>query len=139
MAKTFTAPFSQTQQTAVAIVTSAYGSENTLTPSNTSLLLTAGSEGCLVTSITFLPRQSSISASNVKLWLSKDSGTSKYQIDSALAAAQTVYTYAATTVGSFELITETPPLRLSAGDELYVGCGNAVSNGLAFFAEYMDF
>lgn len=139
MAKTFTAPFSQTPQTAFAVTTSAVSSESGTTPGNTVELLTAGSDGCLVTSITFLPRSGSIATSNIRLWLSKDSGSNKYLIDSAQAASQSVSTSTATTRGSFEAITEANPLRLAAGDKLYVGNSVAHSNGLVFLAEFMDF
>lgn len=139
MAKTFTAPFSQTPQTAVAVTTSATSSEQTTSPGGTQLLLTAGSDGCLVTSITFMPRSGNIAVSNILLWLSSDNGSTKYLIDSAVAAAQTVQTYQATARGSFEAISEANPLRLAAGDKLYVGNRIQHTNGLVFFAEFMDF
>ena len=139
MAKTFTAPFSQTPQTAVAVTTAATSSEQTTSPGNVVELLTAGSDGCLVTSLTFLPRSGSIAASNILLWLSSDNGSTKYLIDSAVAAGQSVYTYQATARGSFESISEANPLRLAAGDKLYVGNKVQHNNGLVFFAEYMDF
>ena len=139
MAKTFTAPFSQTPQTAFAVTTQATSNEQSTSPSNVIELLTAGSDGCLVTSITFMPRSGNISVSNIMLWASSDSGSNKYLIDSAVAAAQSIYTYQAITRGSFETISEANPLRLAAGDKLYVGNKIAHSNGLIFFAEYMDF
>lgn len=137
MAKTFTAPFAQTPKTATAVVTSA-GTFANDTPTNTQLLLTAGSDGCLVTGVTAMPRNT-VSATKLMLFLSKDSGTTKRFIDSALMSAYTSNATSATPLTPFLNIGEATPLRLEAGDQLYVGAAVALADGIVFVAEYTDF
>lgn len=137
MANTFTAPFAQTPKTATAVVTAA-GTFANDTPTNTSLLLTAGTNGCLVTALSALPRNTA-TASKLMLFLSKDSGTTQRFIDSALMAAYTSATTTATPVTFFTTISNSTPLRLEAGDQLYVGSAVALTSGIVFSAEYTDF
>ena len=137
MAKTFTAPFAQTPKTATAVVTAA-SVVTTDNPTNTVELLTAGTEGSILTSLTAMPR-STVTASSLVLFISKDSGTTKRLIDSELMAA---YTLAATTAipdTQFQNYSEGTPLRLAAGDKLYVGSQVALAAGIVFKAEYTDF
>lgn len=138
MAKTFTAPFAQTPQTATAVTTAATASINGDTPTNTVELMTAGADGCIVTKLTAIPR-ATVTASNLLLFLSKDSGTTQRLVDSALMAAHTVATTTAIPLTQFEGITETTPIRLAAGDKLYVGNQVALASGVVFKAEYTDF
>jgi len=52
------------------------------------------------------------------------------------------YTWAATTDNAptlFDAITETTPIRLEAGDELYVSSAVALASGIVFNAEWTDF
>lgn len=137
MANTFTAPFAQTPKTATAVVTAA-GTFANDTPSNTSLLLTAGTNGCLVTALSALPRNTA-TASKLMLFLSKDTGTTKRFIDSALMAAYTSATTTATPLTIFTTVSNSTPLRLEAGDQLYVGSAVALADGIVFSAEYTDF
>lgn len=137
MAKTFTAPFAQTPKTAAAVATTATASIDT-TPTNTVLLLTAGSDGSIVTRLTAIPR-ATVTATALYLFISKDGGTTKNLIDSATMAAQTVATTAAISTTSFTSYSESSPMRLEAGDKLYVGGGVTLSNGIVFKAEYTDF
>lgn len=138
MAKTFTAPFAQTPQTAYSIATAVVASISTDAPTNTVLLLTAGSDGCIVTRLWAIPR-ATVTATSLLLFLSKDSGTTQRLIDSEV---MTAYTYATTTVipeTQFSNYSESSPLRLASGDRLYVGIQVALAGGIAFRAEYTDF
>lgn len=137
MAKTYTAPFAQTPQTATAISTTATASIDT-TPTNTQLLMTAGADGAILTRLGAIPR-ATVTATALYLFLSKDGGTTKTLIDSATMAAQTVSTTAAISSTPFTSYSESSPMRLAAGDKLYVGAGVTLSNGIVFKAEYTDF
>jgi hypothetical protein len=137
MAKTFTAPFAQTPKTATAVVTAA-GTFVDDAPTNTQLLVTAGSDGCIVTSLAALPR-ATVTAAKLMLFLSKDSGTTKRFVDSALMSAYTSANTTATPVTLFASISEATPMRLEAGDQLYVGSAVALASGIVFEAQFTDF
>jgi len=136
MAKTFTAPFAQTPKTATAVATAA--ATLTDTPSNTVLLMTAGADGCIVTGLTAIPR-ATVTASSLVLFISKDSGSTQRLIDSELMSAYTMATTTAIPETVFSRISESSPLRLEAGDRLYVGSQVALAGGIVFKAEYTDF
>jgi len=138
MAKTFTAPFAQTPQIKTAVVTGAAGSITGDTPTNTVVLFTAGADGAILTRLTAIPRATN-TASSLVLFTSADNGTTKRLIDSVLMAAQTVATTTAITSTTFSTYTETAPLRLAAGEQLYVGSQVALASGIVFRAEYTDF
>lgn len=137
MAKTFTAPFAQTPKTATAVVTAA-ATVGTDSPSNTVLLMTAGADGCIVTALAAMPR-ATVTASSLLLYISKDNGTTQRLIDSELMAAHTVATTTAIPETTFARISESAPLRLEAGDKLYVGSQVALASGIVFTAQYTDF
>lgn len=137
MAKTFTAPFAQTPKTATAVATGA-ATVGTDSPSNTVLLMTAGTDGCIVTALAAMPR-ATVTASSLLLYISKDNGTTQRLIDSELMAAHTVATTTAIPETTFARISESAPLRLEAGDRLYVGSQVALASGIVFKAEYTDF
>lgn len=137
MAKTFTAPFAQTPKTATAVATGA-ATVGTDSPSNTVLLMTAGADGCIVTGLAAMPR-ATVTASSLLLYISKDSGTTQRLIDSELMSAHTVATTTAIPETVFSRISESAPLRLEAGDRLYVGSQVALASGIVFKAEYTDF
>lgn len=138
MAKTYTAPFAQTPKTATAVATAAVGSLTTDAPSGTVLLMTAGADGAILTRLSAMPRNT-IEARGLYLFLSKDSGTTMRLIDSELMGAQTITTTAAIAETTFANYSETRPLRLEAGDRLYVGSSVALTQGIVFKAEYTDF
>ncbi len=138
MAKIYTAPFAQTPKTATAVATAATADIATDAPTNTVELLTAGAEGAIVTRITAIPR-GTVTASSLLLFLSKDDGTTRRLVDSALMAAHTVAATTAIPVTEFESISETTPIRLEAGDILYVGSMVAAADGIAFTAQWMDY
>lgn len=136
MAKTFTAAFAQTPRTAQVITNAASSSVAGSTPTNTQLIATAGTEGSIVTSLGAVAGSTNSGAS-LLAWVSKDSGTTKTLVAAAGAAA---YSNSTTTVRAhtaFESITETTPMRLEAGDELYVG--SEVSGTFHFSAELTDY
>jgi hypothetical protein len=137
MAKTFTAPFAQTPKTATAVATGAVGSFAGDTPTNVVLLMTAGADGAILTKLTAIPR-ANVTASSLLVFISKDSGTTDRMVDSALMGAHTVATTTAIPVTSFSY-SESAPLRLEAGDQVYVGSQVALAGGIVFKAEYTDF
>jgi len=138
MAKTFTAPFAQAPKTASAVATAAVADLATDAPTNTILLLTAGTDGSLLTRLTAIPR-ATVGASSLLLWVSLDDGTTKHLIDSVLMAAHTVAATTAITVTPFIRYTEDTPLRLQAGAKLYVGTAVALAGGIVITGEFTDF
>lgn len=137
MAKTNTAAFAQDPKTFTAVATTAVGSLTDDSPTNTVALVTAGAEGAIVTRLTAIPR-ATVTAMALYIFLSKDSGTTKRLVRSALMGAHTVDPTTAIPVVDFGF-TEAEPLRLEAGDELYVGIGVTASSGVVFAAEATDF
>ena len=137
MAKTFTAPFAQTPKTATAVCTLAATVANDA-PTTTVELMTAGSDGAIMTGLSAFPR-ATVTASSLVLFISKDGGTTKRLIDSELMAAYTMATTTAIPETKFANISETTPLRLEAGDKLYVGSQVALASGIVFKAEWTDF
>lgn len=138
MAKTFTAPFAQTPKTATAVVTAATTSITTDAPTGTVLLGTAGADGAVVTRLMAIPR-ATVTASSLVLFLSKDGGVTQRLIDSELMAAHTVAATTAIPETNFGNISDSSPLRLEAGDRLYVGSQVALASGIVFKAEWMDY
>lgn len=137
MAKTFTAAFAQTPKTATAVATGA-ATVGTDSPTNTVLLMTAGADGCIVTGLAAIPR-ATVTASSLLLYLSKDSGTTQRLIDSELMSAYTMATTTAVPETTFTRISESAPLRLEAGDRLYIGSQVALASGIVFTAQFTDF
>lgn len=138
MAKTFTAPFAQTPRTATAVVTAAAGALTTDSPTGVVELLTAGADGAILTRLTAMPR-ATVTASSLLLLLSSDGGVTKRLIDSELMTAQTVSTTSAIAETTFANYSEVAPLRIGAGDKLYVGSQVALAGGIVFKAEWTDF
>ena len=135
--KTFDAPFAQTVKTATAVCTAAATVAGD-SPTNTVLLLTAGTEGSVVRGLSAIPR-ATITAASLCLWLSKDGGTTKRLIDSELMQAHTVAATTAIPETRFANISDSLQLRLEAGDELYVGSQVALAGGIVFTAQWMDY
>jgi hypothetical protein len=136
--KTNTAVFAQTPKTATAVTTGACGGIGTDTPTNTVLLMTAGADGGIVTRLTAMPR-ATVTASGLALFLSQDGGTTQRLIDSELMPAQSVSTTSGIAETTFGNYNESYPLRLGAGDRLYVGNQVALGAGVVWKAEYSDF
>lgn len=145
MANTFTAPFPQSPKTGHATATTAIaltGANSVASddPANTVLLCTAGADGAVVTRISAVPR-STVTATNLFLFIRKtgDGATIRKIIDSELMPA---YTLAATTAipeTQFGNYSEAYPLRLAAGDQLYVGMATSYAAGVVFKSEFTDY
>lgn len=139
MTMTFTAPFAQTPRTLSAAVTAAIAGLGTDAVTGLQLLFTAGANGAIVSSISAMPR-ATVTASSLMLFLVKSATPAVYRpIDSVL---MTGYTLAATTavpVTTFALISDATPMRLEAGDKLYVGSQVALAAGIVFTARWMDY
>ncbi|MDM9595293.1 hypothetical protein QU617_18565 [Pseudomonas guariconensis] len=138
MAKTFTAPFAQTPKTGTAVVTAALASLSTDAPTGAQLLVTAGAEGAILTKLTAMPR-ATVTASSLCLFLSKDGGATKTLIDSELMPAYTLASTTAIPETLFGNISEATPIRLAAGDEIYVGSQVALAAGIVFFGQMTDY
>lgn len=138
MPKTFTAPFAQTPRTATAVTTAAVANIGTDAPSNTVLLCTAGVEGAILTRLFALPR-ATVTATSLLLYLSKDGGATLRLIDSELMGAYTLAAATAIPETQFTNYSENSPLRLEAGDKLFVGSQVALAAGIVFRTEYTDF
>jgi hypothetical protein len=137
MTNTFTAPFGQTPMNETVVVTAA-GTYVDDAPTNSQLLVTAdATNGCLVTKITCMPR-ATVTVMALNLFFSPD-GTEKRLVDAALMAAHTVATTTIIPVTNFSQISETTPMRLQAGEQLWVNASVALAGGLVFYAEWTDF
>lgn len=139
MANTPLPAYVQTQKTGSAVVTAAVANIATNTPTNLMPLGdAAGVNGALVTKITAMPR-ATVTASSLLLYSSKDNGQTYNLIDSELMAA---YTFAATTAipeTAFGNISPSSPLRLEAGERLYVGSQVLLAAGIQFRSEGANF
>ena len=141
MAVTQKAVFPQAPQSAVAICTAActtYGDTVNKQP-----LITAGANGAMVISLTAIPR-ATVTATQLQVYRSPDAGTTMYFLTSALMAA---YSMAQTTQAAptpllhpnGSAISVNNPLILKPNEKLYVAIGVALSGGIVFSADYMDF
>lgn len=135
--KTYTAPFAQTPKTATAVVSAAatVADDN---PTNTVELLTAGADGALVTRLAAMPR-ATVTASSLLLFLQKSGQTTKRLIDSELMSAHTVAATTAIPETVFANVSDSTPMRLEAGDKLFVGSLVALAAGIVFAAQWMDY
>lgn len=138
MTKTFTAAFAQDPKTAVAIATNAVSAIHASTPSNTVELLTAGPEGCIVTSLIVQPRATT-TAANMLLFIKKQGETSIRLIDTTFVEAKTTLANTPFPFTKFNSISQETPLRLEAGATLYVGTMVSLTQGYTFFAQYTDY
>lgn len=149
MAKTFTAPFAQVCNTASAKATTAValtpnGMDSSTTVTNSVLLMTAGADGALLTELSALAL-ATVTASQLVVWSSVDSGVTKAAVMTALMPA---YTMSATTQNvpttfkhsdNTTAISETAPYRMRAGEQLYIGTLVTSASGIMFNARFSDF
>lgn len=138
MAKTFTAAFAQTPKTASTVCSLAVANIHQDVPDNTLELFTAGEEGALVTKLSAIPLATT-TASALYLFISNDDGAAVRLLDSELMSAHTVEMTTAIPVVSFGNINESAPVRLGAGDKLYVGIGVELASGVVFNLEATEF
>lgn len=137
MANTFTAPFVQNYRTKAAVVTAAIPVTQATVVAGMLPLATAGVNGAVVTKLTAIPR-ATVAASALMLWLKKPADVVPYLIDSELMAAYTQAVTTAVPETAFTNISDDTPIRLEAGDILYVGSEVALAAGIVFKAEWGD-
>lgn len=136
MANTFTAPFVQVYKTQAAVVTAALGGIGTATVTGAVAVATAGANGAVVTRLTAIPR-ATVTASSLVLFLVKASAPTVFHlIDSELMPAYTLAVTTAIPETAFGNISNDTPIRLEAGDILYVGSQVALAAGIVFKAEW---
>lgn len=139
MANTFTAPFVQVQKTGSAIATAAVSGVGTNTPTGlVPLGDAAGANGALVTKISAMPR-GTVTAASLLLFSSKDNGATFNLIDSELMANYTLAVTTAIPETTFINVSPQTPLRLEAGERLYVGSQVALAAGIIFRSEGANF
>jgi hypothetical protein len=102
------------------------------TPANSVELVPAQTKGARLTKVTVLMRATN-TATELQLFTSTDSGTTKKFVDSALLAAYTVAQTTRQVKGTFGY-SETEPLILAAGESLYA-CLGVANTGAVFRAE----
>lgn len=147
--KTFLCPYAQYAKswTAVVITATPLTGPNSVadnTPANTVLLVKAGENDALLSSISAMPR-STLGATPLYLWTSIDNGSTKHLIASALLTGGPLSTTTEIPRVAFKhpdgtVISEFNPLRLQAGEELYCGIGVTVSpGGIVFSGRSSDF
>jgi hypothetical protein len=135
--KTYTAPFAQTPQSSQVVLTAASVVGTGDTPTNTMLTATAGSDGALCTAVSFTPR-ATMAAGVAYLFASNDSGTTQRLIGAVNISAQTISTTAAPTSIAFA-VSETTPLRMKAGERIYVGASVVPVAGIVVDTRWTDF
>lgn len=136
MAKTNVPVWTQGGRTVTAVVTAAKTTYNDAT--NVVKLGDAGPEGSLLKLLSAMPRATA-TASNLQLYRSKNAGVTLELIDSALMAAHTVATTTAIPKTKFADIADTTPIRLEAGESLYVASSVALAGGIMFNGQVEDF
>jgi len=137
MAKTFTAPFVQAVNNSNCNITAATSAVSTDSVSTAVLLFTAGLEGSAITSITAIPR-ATVTATALYLFTTTGTDTTTLKlIDSISMPAQTLNTTASVSISTFTNYTEDYPLRLKAGEKLYVATG--VAANIQVYARGMDY
>lgn len=144
MAKTFTAPFAQTQRNGWVVVTTPTG----MSGGSDYLLLTSGPEGALVTSISVLPlgdlnAETTVGGSPL-IYLKRQGSEAQFLV----ARVNFAKSYALSPTNpipklSFDIALEGAPIRLGPGDEIYAGyvgvTTGTIPHGIAFFAQYTDY
>jgi hypothetical protein len=134
MAKTNTAPFTQTKKTATAVLTAAKTTYNDTT--NAVLLYTAGAEGDLIRRITAVPR-ATVSASQLMLFRSLDGGVTLTFDRAVVMPASNVAATTAVVPTDFG-VDFSKPMSLAGGatpERLYVATGVALAAGIVVTAE----
>jgi hypothetical protein len=149
-----TATFAQVPRTATAVVTAAVasvGTPGTIGSTVMQLLIGAPASakldangnpisygGSIITRLTAMPLGAT-AANSLLLYLSNDAGVTLRLIDSETLPTQTASTGAGINETTFANYSESRPLRIGAGDRLYVGSQIALAAGIVFKAELTDF
>ncbi len=137
MALSNLAVFAQKPMTGTVVVTGAAGAINSDAPTGVSLLMTAGQDGAILTRLWAIPR-GTVGAGSLLLFIQGADGAVRL-IDSEALAAFTSSTTVALPETVFSNYSENTPLRLAAGDKLYVGNQVAAASGMVFRAEWTNF
>lgn len=124
----------QTPKSAAVGVTTA-NTTFTTSPTNTALLITAGANGARVTRINAIPLET-VTANNLQLYRSTDSGTTKYLFNAATGGSDTVSGTDGPTVVDFGY-SDDNPMILQANERVYVATG--ITKAYNFAAEYADY
>jgi hypothetical protein len=107
----------------------------TTSPTNTALLVTAGSNGGRLTKLVAIPCET-VTASNLQVYRSTDGGATKYLGQCQTCGSDTVSgTDGPTTVDWG--YSDSNPLILQANERLYVATG--ISKSFNFIAEWADY
>lgn len=123
-------------KTAYQVCTTANTDLDDAPSANVLLLLTAGANGSIVYGLTATPR-ATVTATQLQLYLSQDSGTTQRLFKSVLMAAYTLANTTAVPSTDFGY-SETAPLRLGPNERLYVGIAVTLAAGVVFHAQYED-
>lgn len=127
----------QTIKTACVIVSAAQATfPPTTTPSNTTLLLTAGADGGRLIRLRAIPHETSAGVYVAQVFRSTDGGTTKYLSKATAGTNDTV----SATDAPIELdfgFSEDNPMLLQANEKLYVA--NSIAKTLCFVAEWADY
>lgn len=124
----------QAVKSASAVATAA---KTTLSDSTNAVkLLTPGANGSVLYGLKALAR-ATVTATKVQLYRSPDNGTTMNLIATTVMAAYTMTNTDAQAVTDFGY-TETSPLRVAAGDTLWIGASVALAGGIVFDAQYED-
>jgi len=145
MAKSNLAVFAKDNKTSSAVVTVAYSvsgvnSVSDMTPQNTQLLMAAGTEGALLTQLKAMSL-GTITATQAAIFVRKstDAANIRKLLSTVLMSAQSVSATTKVSEYEFTIASQSSPLRLEAGDELYFGTAIAQSAGVIAHAAYSDF
>lgn len=126
--------FAQLPKTSTCSVSAAVTNITTNTPGNTVLLCSGGTDGEMVTRVSAIPK-ATVAAGCLHLFLRKSGDAANVRRILPYSAFMAAYSYATTTENKptiFADITESNPLRIEAGDELYAG--ETVANSVEFAA-----
>lgn len=108
----------------------------TTTPTNTSLLLTAGTNGARLTRLYAMPQESTAATGVVQVFRSNDAGVTKYWAKAAAVTNDTVSSTDAPIEIDFGF-TDDNPMILGASEKLYVA--PSIAKNFVFVAEYADY
>lgn len=107
----------------------------TTSPTNTALLITAGTNGSRVTKINAIPCET-VTASNLQVYREATGASTKFLALSQTCGSDTVSGTDGPTVLDFGL-SDDNPLIMAAGEKLYVATG--ISKSFNFVAEWADY
>lgn len=137
MALTFKSPFPQTIKTGAAILTLANGGTRSA-PTNLALLATAGADGALLSRMEAIAN-GDVTATEIQLYTSIDSGNSFRLVRSVVMGAQTAAITTARPIQRFEDISENTPLYLQGLERLYASLGAAQASGITVRAAWANY